>query len=221
MLSFVPIFASVVVLSGASATSASMSALLLTAAEGITAVAAHGILPLMGGYLAVSIASGVSPLIGQSGIAESIKKLSLWIMSLFSTLFVGILGLQTAVNASADSFALKTAKFILGTSVPVAGTALSEAITTISASVGLLRSSVGIYGVLAIAVLMLPVIVELIIWRIIMLLTGFISDFFSMPKISGLIKALDSMLAVLLGIALLTCGMFVIALTVTVTIGKG
>ena len=55
------ISAAVTALSGQTATSASMSALLLFAAEGISAFASFLILPLMGGYLSLCLSESVSP----------------------------------------------------------------------------------------------------------------------------------------------------------------
>ncbi len=220
MLSFVPIFASIVLLSGKAVTAPAMSALLLSAAETVSFVSSFAVLPLMGGYLALSISSGVSPLLNSSGIVDSVKKISMWIISLLSTLFIGILGIQTAVNAAADSVTLRTAKFILGTSVPVAGGVLSEAVSTISASMGLLRSSVGIYGVVALVFMLLPMVVELVLWRFMLMLNISLGELFSLPKITGILKAVDSMLSVLLGVVLMVGGMFIISLSVVITAGK-
>lgn len=220
MLSFVPIFASILALSGKTVTAPAMSALLLGATEVVSFVASFAVLPLMGGYLALSISSGVSPLLNSSGIVESVKKISMWILSLLGTLFIGILGIQTAVNSAADSVTLRTAKFILGTSVPVAGGVLSEAVSTISASMGLLRSSVGIYGVAALILMLLPIVTELILWRCMLMLNISLGELFSLPKITGILRAVDSMLSVLLGVVLMVGGMFIISLTVVITAGK-
>lgn len=220
MLSFVPVFATIVALSGKTVTAPAMSALLLGACETVSFATSFAVLPLMGGYLALSIGSGVSPLLNHSGIVESVKKLSIWIMSLLGTLFIGVLGIQTAVNSAADSVTQRTAKFILGTSVPVAGGVLSEAVSTISASMGLLRSSVGIYGVAALLFMLLPIVIELILWRCMLMLNVSLGELFSLPKITGILKAVDSMLSVLLGVVLLVGGMFIISLSVVVTAGK-
>lgn len=220
MLSFIPIFAAVIALSGNTVTSASMSALLLGATELVSYVSSFAVLPLMGGYLALSISTGVSPLIRNSGITDFIKRVSIWVLSLCSTLFVGILGIQTTVNAAADNLAMRTAKFILGTSVPVAGAALSEAVSTISASVMLLRSSIGIYGVVALATIFLPTLAELLLWRAALMITASMASLFSLQKISGILKAVDTMLSVLVGILLLVAGMFIISLTVVITAGR-
>lgn len=217
MLSFIPVFAVIVAASGAAVTAASMSALLLAAAETVTYISSFAVVPLMGGYLAIAVSGAVSPLIKKSGIAETVKKLAFWIMAFISSVFVGILGIQTAVNASADTLASKTAKFIIGSSVPVAGGVLSEAINTVTASMGLLKSSIGIYGALACAVTLLPLVIELLIWRAVLLVSSALSELFSLGGISGLLRAVDSMMSVLIGIILLVGAMFVISLAAVVT----
>ena len=220
MLSFIPVFAVIVAASGAPVTSASSSGLLLLATQAVSYFSSFVILPLMGGYLALSVSSSVSPLINRSGIAEGIKKIAVWVLSAVSTVFVGILSVQTAVNSAADNLSVKTAKFILGTAVPVAGTALSEAVNTVTASMGLLKSSVGIYGTVAAAAIFLPLIIELLMWRAVLIFTGAVSELMSLPKISSLLKAVDVMISLLVGIMLLTLAVFIISLTVVVTFGK-
>lgn len=220
MTAFIPVFAVIVASAGGAVTALSMSTLLLSATQGVSFISNFAVMPLIGGYLAISLASSVSPIVSKSGIAEGIKKLSFWIMSLMTTVFIGILSIQTAVNTSADTLSVKTAKFIIGSSVPVAGAALSEALTTVTASMGLLKSSVGVYGVIACCMLFLPLLAELIIWRIVLMLTSGIADLFSLPKISGLLRCVDTVMSVITGIILLTCAMFVISLTVVVTAGK-
>ena len=210
MLSFIPVFAVTVTASGHAVTAASMSALLLGAAQAVSAVSSFSVLPMMGGYLAVSLCSGVSPL-SIGGLAESIKKTAFWILSFISTLFVGILGIQTAVNSAADSLTLRTTRFIIGTAIPVAGAALSEAAGTLSASMGLLRSSVGIYGVVALAAILLPILIELILWRMLLMLSSAVSELFGQGVATRILKACDMMLSVLIGLLLLVGAMFIIS----------
>lgn len=217
MLSFIPVFAVIVAACGSAVTSASMSALLLAASETVSYISGFVILPLMGGYLAIALSGAVSPMMKKSGIAETVKRLAFWIMAFISTVFVGILGIQTAVNASADTLASKTVKFIIGTSVPVAGGVLSEAVSTVTASMGLLKASVGIYGALACAVTILPLVIELVLWRAVFLATSAAAELFSLPEIAGFLRAVDSMAAVLVGILLLVGAMFIISLAVVVT----
>ncbi|MEE1006591.1 MAG: hypothetical protein U0L66_05295 [Acutalibacteraceae bacterium] len=217
MLAFIPVFAVIVAACGSAVTAASMSALLLAATEAVTYISSFAVLPLMGGYLALSLSSAVSPMIKKSGIADTVKKLSFWIMAFISTVFLAVLGIQTAVNASADTLVSKTAKFIIGSSVPIAGGVLSEAMNTVTASMGLLKSSVGIYGALACGITLLPLIIELLIWRAVLLVSSAVSELFSLGGIAGLLRAVDSMMSLLIGIILLVGAMFVISLAAIVT----
>ncbi len=220
MSAFVPVFAVIVASSGAAVTSVSMSALLLGAAQAVSFISNFVVIPLLGGFLAISIATSVSPILMRSGIADGIKKLAFWIMSLLTTVFIGILSIQTAVNASADTLATKTAKFIVGSSVPVAGAVLSEALTTVTASMGMLKASVGVYGVIACCVIFLPLLAELFMWKVLLVLNAVVSDLFSQPKISGLLRSVDTVISVIIGILLLTCAMFVISLSIVISAGK-
>lgn len=220
MLSFVPVFAAIVSVSGGVATSVSMSALLLTAAEVVSSAAAFIILPAMGGYLAMSLCSSVSPLIATTNIAERLRTVAFWILSFISTVFVGILGIQTVVNSAADSLVLKTSRFIIGTSVPIAGAALSEAASTLFSSFGLLRSSIGIYGVVALSAILLPIVIELIVWRLVLLVSLTVSELTAQPSLTKILKSVDMMLSVLIAIILLIGAMFIISLTVVVNSGK-
>ncbi len=220
MSAFIPIFAVVVASSTGISTSVSMSAVLLYATQVVSYICNFVITPLMGGYLALSVTASASPIIENSGIANGIKKLSFWIMSLLTTIFIGILSIQTAVNTSVDTLTVKTAKFIIGAAVPVAGTALSEALTTVTASMGLLKSSIGVYGVIACVLIFLPLLLELFLWRVGFIVSSAIAELFGVSKVCSLIKSVDSVVAVLIGILLLTLAMFVISLAVVITVGK-
>jgi len=220
MAAFVPVFAVVTAASGKAVTSASMSALLLGATQAVSFISNFLVLPLMGGYLGLSIASSVSPLITKTGIADGIKKISLWTMSLTTTVFIGILGIQTAVNSAADTLTIKTAKFIIGSAVPVAGTALSEALTTVTASMGMLKAGIGVWGVVACAAIFLPLLIELILWRIMLCITAAAADLFSLGEISSVLRSVDTVISLLSGIILLIGAVFIISLTVVVGAAK-
>lgn len=218
MIVFVPVFAGVVVLSGAPVTAASMSGLLLGAAEGVSAVCSFFVVPLMGCYTAVSISCAVSDFAAKWNIADILKKVSVWGLSLVSTVFVGILTIQTTVNTAADNLTLKTARFVLGTTVPVVGGALSEAVGTVASSLSLLRSSVGIYGVVALAAILLPCIMQLLMWRLVLNVTAGVSEMFDVGKIAAVLKAADGTISVLLGVMLTVAAMFIISITCVVAV---
>ncbi len=221
MLSFVPVYMGIVSISGAPAHAASSSAMLLFSAEFISSAVAFLQSAVLGAYLALSISSSVSPIMNKSGLAEAFKKTGIWVMSLCSTVFLGLLGAKSAVNSAADGVAVRTAKYILGTCVPVAGQALSGAVNTVSASLSVIKTSVGIYGIVALVLMLLPVLFELLIWRLVLLLTGGICSLFSVDETSKLLKALDGVLALLIGAVLTVGATFIISLSVVIGAGRG
>ena len=216
MLSFVPVYMSVLSVAGAGATAVSGGGLLLAAAEFISGVSAFFLTALMGAYLSLGISSSVSPLLGGAALAETLKKTGMWMMSLFTTVFIGVLSVTSTVNSASDSMAARTAKFIIGTCVPVAGTALSGAVNTVSAGVSVLKTSVGIYGVVVLFVMLLPVLAELLAWRLMLCLSAGVCGIFSVDGASELLKAVDSMFAFLTGALLLVEATFIISLSVII-----
>lgn len=214
MLSFVPVYAGILTVSGQAASASGMSVLLLAASEAVSSLAAFVILPLMGCYLAIGLIGDLTPDTGVARLGEGIKKTAIWVLGLILTLFLGLLSVQTTVNASADTVGLRTAKFVLGSFVPVAGSALSESLSTLTASVGLLKSSVGMYGVVAVAFTVLPAVLELLLWRLTLFGIGAVSEMFGIKQGTALFKSADSVLAVLTGVLLFTAVLFIISLAV-------
>ena len=221
MLSFTPAFAGIVTVSGMAATAVKSSALLIAAAQGLSMLCSYFILPLIGGYLAVSICSGVSPFLNGIEIAGAIKKAAMFAEGLILAVFTGVMSIQTAVNSAADTVSLRTAKFLLGSGVPVAGTALSEAASTVISGIKLLKSTVGIWGVVAVAVIMLPILCELISWRLVLNFVSAVSQMLGGNSISSLLKSADTVLSLLVGLILTVSATFIISLTVVVKAGGG
>lgn len=215
MLSFVPIYSGIIMLSGAPTAATVSSGLLLLAAEIIVQASAFIIVPLMCAYFGLGLASGVSPLISDNSLVTAVKNIALWGLALVFTAFAGLLSLQTTLNTAADTVGVKTAKFFVASFVPVAGPALSEALTTVTASVQLLKSSVGLYAVVAIVLILLPLIIELFLWRVVIMLANGVSNMLSL-KVTGVLKAVDSLISVLMGMILFVGSLFTISISVLI-----
>jgi stage III sporulation protein AE len=151
---------------------------------------------------------------GAIALGETIKKAATWLLSLSLTIFLGLLSIQTAVNADADSAGLRTIKFVLSSIIPVTGGALSESMTTLTSSLKLLKSSVGMYGVLALGVSALPLVLELLLWRFSLYLATAVGELFGVKEGINILKCADCVLATLVGIILFTASLFIISLAV-------
>lgn len=214
MTGFVPLYAGILTAAGQAATASGMSFLLLAAAGAVGNLSSFVIVPLMSCYLGVAVAATVMPMSGTNRLGEGIKKTAMWILSLALTLFLGLLSIQTAVNKAGDNLGLKAARFMIGSFVPVAGGALSETLTTLIGSVKLLKSSVGMFGVLGIAVTVIPAVLELLIWRIVLFGLDIAAELFGIRAKTDLLRAADSVIAVLIGVMLFTAALFIISLAV-------
>ena len=219
MLAFIPIYGGVLFASGRPLTSVSSSALLLGMSEVVVFIASNFITPLLGSYLAVCMCGNISPIINITGIVEFIKKAASWLLGFILTVYTGVLGIQTAVQAAADNLALKTGRFMLGSFIPVVGGPVSEALNTVLAGASLLRSSVGAYGLVGMALLTLPCLLELFVWRIVLLLCSSAATLFDCGKISAVLKAADSAVSLIIGVILLCSVAFILSLSAVMTAG--
>ena len=95
------------------------------------------------------------------------------------TVFTGFLSIQSVIGKAADNMTVKTTKFFVGSMVPVVGGALSEALTTVTAGIGMLKSTAAMWCVIVLAIILLPTIIELFLWRIVLSLLASFSQMFS------------------------------------------
>lgn len=219
LMVFVPVMAGVTASAGYTATSAGMSALLLGASEIMSQFVSFAFVPLAGGIMCLGICGSVSPFSGLSHICELIKKSALWVLGIATTVFSGVLSMQTSVSAAADNIGIKTSKTVINSMLPVMGPAVSEALSTAGGCLGLLRSGVGIYGVVAIALILLPMAASLLCWRLGILLCSIVSEIFEMKEATALFKSVDFCLAVLVGSLVFLGLIFIISIAVVTKAG--
>ena len=219
MTSFVPIYAGILMAGGKGITASGMSFLLLFAAEGVNLIASFLVLPLMSAYLGMGLIGGIMQGGSPLALGETVKKASTWLFSLTLTIFLGLLSIQTAVNASADSAGLRTVKFVLGSLVPVTGGALSETLSTLTSSVKLLGSSVAMWAVLALGISVLPIVLELLLWRLALYISSAAAELFGIREGVNLFRCADTVLSTLLGVIIFTGSLFIISLAVVTNSG--
>ena len=212
MLFFIPIYAAILISRGKNLTAAGFSTVTLSICEGVSLVSSYIVVPLTGMQLALSIAGSVLPDVNMSSIGKAVKRASVWILSISSTVFIAILGMQTMVSNSADSVSARTAKFVIGTALPVVGTAVSEGLMAVKGCLKLLGSNVAVYAILALCLLLLPVIIELLLWRLCMMVCAVCADILSLEKPAELLRSIDSCVAFVMGVGILVGVLFSISI---------
>ncbi len=214
MLGFIPIYAGLLVASGQPATAAGANFLLLGAANAVGGIGSLVISPFMSCYLGASLAGSLVPSVGTARLAESIKKISMWVLSLVTTIFIGILSAQTAVNRAADGVGMKAARFMIGSFVPTLGGALSESLTTLIGSVKLLKTSAVIFAGVIICFTVLPITIEILLWRATVFVLLAAGELFGVGRCLEILRAVDCVLSVMMGVLLFLAVLFVISLAI-------
>lgn len=214
----VPVFAAVKAAAGKPVSVTGSAGVLLFACQILSYLCAFLFVPFMNSYLALGICSSFGGKNATEGIMNSIKKISMWVLSLCTTVFLFILGVKGVVGKGTDTLAMKTAKFVLGTTVPVVGTALSESASGVAAGLSALSGTAGIYIIFGVCIIMLPLLAQLVCWRLALILIKYLSVLFSVKTVDGLSQALESVLSLLLGFCLLALALLIISSGVLISL---
>lgn len=219
MLAFVPVYAGILIAAGRTATAGGYQTMVFGAAQLVTQLASHVITPFCGGLTAMSVCASLAPGYRLDSLSATIKKVVVWLLGIAMTVFTGLLTITGAIHSAADSVGIRAAKFVVGSSVPFVGGAVSEALGSVQGCLGVLRSSVGGYGAIAMAILLLPVLIELLLWKLMLLGASSLCDMFGVGAVSQLINAMSSVLSIILAVLVCCAMMFLISMTVMMLMG--
>ncbi len=214
-----PVLAGLMAASGQVVSAGTYNILMAAAGNAVSLISAVILVPLLNIFLALSIVSAVSPEINLSGLCGLFSKAVKWILGLCMAVFTGLLTVQSAVSAAADSAGTKAAKFLISSFVPLVGGALGDAMGTVQGSVKLLKSGVGAFGLIAGAFLFLPVILECLLWMLSLALCAGIGDVLGLPGISGLLRSSGKVVETMMAIVL--CCMTALMISTVVVLAMG
>ncbi len=166
LVSFVPVFASVLAASGQAGSAALYSGTFFSLVMLLADVLCRVGLPCSRLLLAMTAAGAASGTQALSRLTQTVCKWLKWLMGLCATVFGALIGLQSVFAQSADTLALKTGKFIVGSSIPVVGRAISDAMGSVLAGMRLVKGTVGFAVIAVIAAAFLPLLLQCCIYRL-------------------------------------------------------
>lgn len=219
LLVFIPALGALLSALGYTALSSAASVLLIGAAELMSQLVSFVLVPISTGVMCLGICAAVSPFGGIMKICGLIKKSTLWCFSVAAGIFSSVLAMQTAVTAAADNITIRTSKAVIGSAFPVMGPVITETLNTAHSCLGLLKSGVGIYGILAIAAIILPLIISIFCWRVGVNLCSVVGEIFEIKAVVNITKAIDFCLSVLVGGMVLVAMLFIISMAVVMKTG--
>lgn len=194
---FVPVFCTIIAASGGLTTSLATNTTLLAMAQGLSLLSSNVFMPVINCFLGIGICSGLRAELGLNRLIDGMKKVLTSVISFVSAVFVSVLSIKTTVASKADILGIRSARFVINSVVPVVGGTISEGLLSIQSYSSLIKSSVGIVGIIAVALVFLPALLEAVIWRLLISLCLIISDIFDDRSVSLVLKSFgDAMLLV-------------------------
>ncbi len=192
MLALIPVLATVITVSGNPTAALTYNSFCFFAAQLVVMLSADFIRPFIQTTLALSMMSGFGDSVNFEKIVVFIKRLTMFLMSFSSTVFITMLSLKGMLSASADTVAVRGIRFMIGNLIPVVGGAISDAYTSISGTLLLVKNTAAVIGIVAVAFINLPILIECVCWVFSFSCLSMLSEMFSQDKTASLIRSVSS-----------------------------
>lgn len=178
--------------------------------------------PLINGMCAFAFFSSLGSFSFTSRMSELFKKIYISALSFLGTVFTSFLSLKSVLSHSADSITSKSMKLIIGKSVPVVGGAVSESYAFVTAGLSLVKNTVGVFGIISIAITVLPTLLSLICWKLSLFLCESFAEMFSPGAAKNVFSVFRDVVTLLMSTVIFIAAVFVVSAgTLLVVTGGG
>jgi len=150
------------------------------------------------------------------GIGNFIKKIYTFFLSFMMLLLTFSLSVQTSLAAGADSVAMKSAKMLAGRAIPVVGGSVGDTLRTVAASVSYLRTTAGTAAIVIVALLLLPVLITVLIYRLGLIAASACADLLGCTNEGKLLDAFVTVYGYMLAVVCICSVVFIFLLTLFV-----
>ena len=219
--SFVPVFSAVMISCGQAGSATVYSSLFFGASMLISDIIVRFGLPLTRVFIALHAASAVGSTFDTESLAETLERWLKWILTLCATVFATLIGLQSMLAQSADSFALKTGKFLVGSGVPVVGRAVSDALGSVLAGMKMLKGTIGFSAIVVIIAIFLPIILQCTAYHIVFTLSSIIASSTGNIQTKKLLSGFAQCVSIYISMIFFFCIMVIATTMIMILIGTG
>lgn len=165
------------------------------------------------------IVGAVSGPVKLENITKCIRKVLATLLAFLTLLFIFVVGVQNSLAKGADSLTVRTVKFALGNVIPLIGGALADALTTVTGSLTLIRSAAGGLCILALVILLLPILLQLLLYRAVFGICRGCAEMIGCDREGKLIGEMHGTVGFLLAAVSLVTVMFLFILALFTLIG--
>ena len=221
IVALIPVLAAVITVSGLPTLALTYNSLSFGVAQFVSYAAESFVVPLIRVVFSLSVISSVSNTLNIGRFIEFFRKVTTFIFTFSSTVFITMLSMKGMLAAAADNVAVRGVRFLIGNIVPVVGGAVSDAYLSVVGTLNLVKSTVGVFAVAAVAVINLPVIIQCVLWVFTLNLLSAFSDAFSQGQLSRLFSSASSALTLLTVSVLFEMLVFLLSLGLVLVIKGG
>ena len=175
---------------------------------------AKSLVPVCCLFTALALCNTLSPEMGMRGLTGALKKTYGFFIALIMTVLTASLSAQTTLCAAADSTGARAARLVSSNIIPMVGASVGETLRTLATSVQYLKSIVGIGGVIFILLLFIPVLTELLLTRLVFLLTSGVAEMLGCETEGRFLSEIGGVYGILIAVVSMSSVMFMFALTI-------
>ena len=217
----IPVLAAVLTVSGNPSTALSYQGAAFSAAQAVEAFAENTVLPLTLITGVIGAVGAFLPTLKLSAVSDLLRKTTQTVTGIVASLFTGFIAMKNIVAGSADTLTAKGIRLVTGAFVPVVGGALNEAYSALSGSLSLLKSVVGVYGIIAVAAMVVPSIISLALWVLAMRAAGTVSELLGNSQCSEILKNISYMFSMLNAMLIFSSAVFILSSGMVVGLKTG
>lgn len=169
------------------------------------------LVPLIYIFLVLATANGALGEDLLKKLRHFLKWLVSWCLKTILYVFTGYMGITGVVSGVTDQAALKATKLTISGVVPVVGGILSDASEAVLVSAGVVKSAVGIYGLLAIAAIVIGPFLQISVQYVLLKLTAAVCGVIGSKRITELIADFSGAMGLLLAMTGTVCLLLLIS----------
>lgn len=156
-----------------------------------------------------------------SRFSHLVKKVYVFVLSFIGTIFSGIVTLKGVLSDGVDNLTSRSIRFVVGRSLPVVGGAVSETYSTLISSLSLIKNTVGVFGIITVAVIVLPTLIQLVAWIISLEICSNLSDIMGTGSSVHMLSVLKEALTLLVATITIVATVFIVSVGVVITAKGG
>ena len=150
-----------------------------------------------------------------------LRRISIFCTGLAVTIFSGITAIQGLVTKSADGLLVNTARYSIDNFVPIVGKFASDSVDMVLSCAAVIKNGVGILGMVIILCFLAGPVINLLAVAAVYKITAVLAEPISTKQVSSTLNEMGSSVITMTVILGLSALMFLIFLTIIISIGGG